>query len=211
MGEDQFVVEMAVMELTKMRRGYALEDLIDGGIISAVDARYGDPYPPPNVWLGTSIESDKYTYRADHLRETPAAARFLSLEPLLGPLPSLDLDGIDWVIVGGESGAYARPMHPSWVADIRDRCVAAGIPFLFKQWGEWSPGSLYAHEPQDRPVRVMLEDGRLYSYDEWQDVGHTVKSADVAGATLIARRGRKATGRELDGRTWDEFPQVVSS
>ena len=168
-------------------------------------------WPLPNVWLGTSIESDRYTFRADPLRATPAAVRFLSLEPLLGPLPSLDLDGIDWVIVGGESGPYARPMHPSWVADIRDRCVDASVAFLFKQWGEWSPGSLYAHEPQDRPVRVMLEDGRLYSYDEWQDVGHSVKSADVAGATFIARRGRKATGRELDGRTWDEFPQVVVS
>jgi protein gp37 len=86
-----------------------------------------------NVWLGTSIENDKYTFRADHLRATPAAIRFLSLEPLLGPLPSLDLTGIDWVICGAESGHGARPMDFGWVREIRDRCVAGGIPFFLKQ------------------------------------------------------------------------------
>ena len=86
-----------------------------------------------NVWLGTSIESDRYCWRADHLRATPAAVRFLSLEPLLGPLPSLDLDGVGWVIIGAESGRGARPMDDDWVRDIRDRCVTAGIPFFFKQ------------------------------------------------------------------------------
>lgn len=81
---------------------------------------------PPNIWLGVSIESDKYAWRADHLRATPAAVRFISAEPLLGPLPSLDLTGIDWLIVGGESGAKARPMHPDWVRDLRDRCQDEG-------------------------------------------------------------------------------------
>lgn len=89
--------------------------------------------PLSNVWLGTSIESDRYTFRADHLRATPAAVRFLSLEPLLGPLPSLDLTGIGWVIVGAESGHGARSMDLGWVRDIRDRCVAAAVPFFFKQ------------------------------------------------------------------------------
>ena len=112
--------------------------------------------PLPNVWLGVSIENDKYTFRADHLRDIPAAVHFLSLEPLLGPVPSLDLDGIDWVIVGGESGPKARPMHPDWVRDIRDRCVAAGVPFLLKGWGGRTP---------------------------------------------------TAGGRELDGRTWDQYPE----
>ena len=94
---------------------------------------------PRRIWLGTSIENDAYAFRADHLRATPAAVRFLSLEPLLGPLPSLDLTDINWVIVGGESGPGARSMHPSWARDLCDRCIAAGIPFLFKQWGEWAP------------------------------------------------------------------------
>jgi protein gp37 len=96
-------------------------------------------WPLPNVWLGTSIESDRYVFRADHLRETPAAVRFLSLEPLLGPLPSLDLDGIGWVIVGGESGPDHRPIEADWVRDIRDRCLDAGVPFFFKQWGGRTP------------------------------------------------------------------------
>jgi protein gp37 len=91
--------------------------------------------PLPNVWLGTSIENDRWTVRADYLRQTPAAVRFLSCEPLLGPLPSLDLTGIDWVIVGGESGDGHRPIRPEWVRDIRDRCVDAGVAFFFKQWG----------------------------------------------------------------------------
>src|SRR6266508_1233224 len=91
--------------------------------------------PLPNVWLGTSIESGDFVGRADALRATPASIRFLSLEPLLGPLPNLDLAGIDWVIVGGESGAGHRLIDPSWVRALRARCVAARIPFFFKQWG----------------------------------------------------------------------------
>jgi protein gp37 len=114
------------------------------------------PVPLDHVWLGTSIESDEYVWRADKLRETPAAVRFLSLEPLLGPLPSLDLAGIDWVIVGGESGHHARPLDRSWVRDLRDRCGETGVAFFFKQWGGRTP---------------------------------------------------KAGGRELDGRTWDQYPQ----
>lgn len=87
----------------------------------------------PNVWLGCSVETDRYMFRVDHLRNTAAALRFLSLEPLLGPLPSLDLTGVGWVIVGAESGRGARPMNLDWVRDIRDRCVADEVPFFFKQ------------------------------------------------------------------------------
>jgi protein gp37 len=87
----------------------------------------------PNVWLGTSIESDRYTFRADRLRNTPAAVRFLSLEPLLGPLPSLNLTGIDWAIVGAESGRGARRMDLGWVRDIRDRCAEQGVALFVKQ------------------------------------------------------------------------------
>jgi len=89
----------------------------------------------PNIWMGVSVETDDYTFRIDHLRRTKAATKFLSLEPLLGPLPNLDLEGIDWVIVGGESGIRARPMDPGWVVEIRDQCQEAGVPFFFKQWG----------------------------------------------------------------------------
>lgn len=91
---------------------------------------------PPNVWMGVSVETSKYLYRIDHLRKVPAALRFISFEPLLGPMPDdMDLTGIDWIIVGGESGPGARPVKEEWVIGIRDQCVRAGIPFFFKQWG----------------------------------------------------------------------------
>ncbi|MGH8902904.1 MAG: DUF5131 family protein [Egibacteraceae bacterium] len=93
------------------------------------------PAPLSNLWLGTSIEDDRYAWRADKLREAPAVVRFLSLEPLLGSLPSLDLAGIDWVIVGGESGPRHRPMDPAWARELRDRCIDAQVAFFFKQWG----------------------------------------------------------------------------
>ena len=88
-----------------------------------------------NIWMGVSVETLDYRPRIDDLRSTSALVKFLSLEPLLGPLPGLELDGIDWVIVGGESGPRARPIDPAWVRDIRDQCISAGVPFFFKQWG----------------------------------------------------------------------------
>lgn len=113
---------------------------------------------PPNVWMGVSVESERYLSRIDDLRTTAAAVRFLSLEPLLGPLPHLLLDGIHWVIVGGESGPRSRPMQPQWVTDIRDQCIQSSVPFFFKQWGGFN---------------------------------------------------KKAAGRILEGRTWDEMPSLV--
>ncbi len=89
----------------------------------------------PNIWLGVSIESERWLDRLDALKGIDARIRFLSLEPLLEPLPGMDLAGIDWVIVGGESGPGARPMEPDWVREIRDHCVNCGVPFFFKQWG----------------------------------------------------------------------------
>jgi protein gp37 len=90
---------------------------------------------PDNVWMGVTVESARHISRIDELRTTAASVKFLSLEPLLGPLPDLDLSGIDWVIVGGESGPGARPLKQDWVTDLRDQCLAAEVPFFFKQWG----------------------------------------------------------------------------
>jgi len=120
---------------------------------------------PENVWMGVSIESDKYCYRADHLRETSARTKFLSLEPLLGPLPSLDLSGIDWVIVGGESGPGARLMEERWALDIKALCRASHTPFFFKQWGGVNKkaagrllrGRSYDEMPKDRSKRMGNE------------------------------------------------------
>jgi len=88
-----------------------------------------------NIWMGVSVENKDYISRIDHLIETEAETKFLSIEPLLGPIHDLNIEGIDWAIVGGESGPGARQMHPSWVIDIRNQCVQAGVPFFFKQWG----------------------------------------------------------------------------
>ncbi len=89
----------------------------------------------PNIWMGVTVESASHVQRIDFLRQVPSAVRFLSLEPLLGPIPNLNLEKIDWVIVGGESGPGARPMLAEWVTDIRDQCLDAAVPFFFKQWG----------------------------------------------------------------------------
>jgi protein gp37 len=94
---------------------------------------------PSNLWMGVSVEDTTVTDRIDYLRTVPASVRFLSCEPLLSPLPGLNLDGIHWVIAGGESGPNHRPMEAEWVTDIRDQCLEVGVPFFFKQWGGRTP------------------------------------------------------------------------
>lgn len=126
---------------------------------------------PPNVWMGVSVESEAYLERIDYLRKTGAAIKFLSCEPLLGPLPNLPLDGIDWVIVGGESGPGARPMDAAWVRDIRDQCLAAGVPFFFKQWGD---------PRKDRTGRML--DGQL-----WEEMPLLNGAAVVTNGTEVER------------------------
>jgi len=106
---------------------------------------------PRNIWMGVSVEDARVLHRIADLRQAPAAVRFLSLEPLLGPLDALSLDGIDWVIVGGESGPSARPMEKAWVTSIRKQCRAVKVPFFFKQWGGVR---------KDRTGRTL--DGRIY-------------------------------------------------
>jgi protein gp37 len=149
-------------------------------------------WPLPNVWLGVSVEDqERADERIPHLLATPAAVRFLSCEPLLGPIEFSDvsrrsdaieqlgrraLAGIGWVIAGGESGPNARPMHPDWARSLRDQCAAAGVAFFFKQWGEYAPATA---------------------------VGETWRHPEVP-----QRVGKKRAGRLLDGRTHDEFPDA---
>ena len=149
---------------------------------AAAQALYDAGWPLPNVHLGVSVEDQRWAdIRIPALLDTPAAVRFLSCEPLLGPVDlkpwmvfsettlSMELQHrLQWVIVGGESGPGARPMHPSWARDLRDQCQRTGVAFFFKQWGEWAPTG-----------------------------------------EEIQRMGKKAAGRELDGRTWDEYPPAV--
>ena len=159
----------------------------------------------PNVWLGTSVENQGALHRIDDLRRCPAAVRFLSLEPLLENLGAINLDGIHWVICGGESGPNARPMHPDWARGLRDQCVAARVPFFFKQWGEWEGwknegrhglcvgGTSCATGEYDRDVIVTRETPWLIHHFD--------------GNYFARRVGKRAAGRSLDGRTWDEMPE----
>ena len=114
-----------------------------------------------NIWMGVSVENEKVVGRIDHLRQCSAKTKFLSIEPLLGPLPNLNLSGIDWVIVGGESGPKARPMEEQWVLDIRDQCEAQGVKFFFKQWGgtrkKKTGRLLQGKEYNDMPDRMTQE------------------------------------------------------
>ena len=124
---------------------------------------------PANVWQGVSVETARYTWRIAYLRSVPAAVRFLSVEPLLGPIAELPLDGIHWVIVGGESGPKHRPPDPEWVRDIRKQCARAGVPFFFKQWGGRTPkarGRLLDGRAWDE-----MPDANLLSLGAWARVG----------------------------------------
>lgn len=166
-------------------------------------------WPLPNVWLGVSVENQKAANERIHLlNNTPAAIRFLSCEPLLGPLKlnvhlhwksSRDWKTplINWVIVGGESGHGARPMHPVWVRDIRDQCQTAGVPFFFKQWGEWSSETV----DKLRPPGFVSPSGK------WELIQPFGWGADNPGSVSVWRVGKNASGRLLDGREWNEYPE----
>ncbi len=150
-------------------------------------------YGLSNVWLGVSVEDKKHKFRIDVLRETPAAVRWLSLEPLLEDLGDLDLTGIDWVVAGGESGTKARPMHPDWARSVRDQCIAAGVPFFYKQWGAWFP---MCEKPPEGNWSIGEEKARTHIH-LWED---ELKNVSV-------KIGKKNAGRFLDGREWNEFPE----
>ncbi len=157
--------------------------------------------PLPNVWLGTSVEDQSLAhYRIPYLLNCPAVVRFLSCEPLLGPLPNLNLDGIHWVIVGGESGPGARPMNSDWARDIRNQCQAAGVPFFFKQWGAYVP-------EQQNPAALTARTAKTAMY---VDPDGNTRPARIGGrghAATVQRVGKKAAGRLLDGREWNEMPE----
>jgi protein gp37 len=177
------------------------------------------PWPLPNVHLGVSVENQATAdQRIPLLLQTPAAVRFISAEPLLGPVeltavPEIDLPGVavgtpllHWVIVGGESGAGARPMHPDWARSLRDQCTAAGVPFFFKQWGEWLP--LTQRPPADtnptyRNYCMLHRDGSISSDME------TCPPISAGVGYGMARVGTKAAGCLLDGVERHEFPEVT--
>ncbi len=133
---------------------------------SYLKSRYREARPPKNIWIGVSVEDLTAQTRIAHLREAPAAIRFLSIEPLIGPVGPLVLDGIHWVIAGGESGPNARPMEIKWVREIRDQCKAQGVAFFFKQWGGFRPKSggrlLDGREWNELPIKRPVVEHRAY-------------------------------------------------
>lgn len=186
---------------------------------------------PTNVWIGVSVEDQR---RADEripaLLDTPAAVRWISAEPLLGPVDLTNIwpDGtasmdalvgrashslgmvertacLDWVVAGGESGPGARPMHPSWARDLRDQCAATGVAFHFKQWGAWSPSDLDASDSS--PHGWLSPDGTLVR----GDILDVKRSPCEKPCRLMYQIGKRAAGRLLDGRTHDEWPSVHAS
>lgn len=169
----------------------------------------------PNVWVGTSVATQEDADRnVPHLLECHdrSPVLFLSMEPLLGPV---DLRGaaIDWVIVGGESGPNARPMHPDWARSIRDQCQAAGVPFLFKQWGEHLPFDQASTKEQRDAFTAATKRGEQ-SYFGARVVGgpQGLMTGTTAGVRPVsyAKIGKGVAGRLLDGRTWGEFPAVAA-
>ncbi|MFS8536031.1 MAG: phage Gp37/Gp68 family protein [Limnochordales bacterium] len=216
-------------------------------LVAAMPERpLGLAWPLPNVWLGVSVEDQKWAdIRVPALLETPAAVRFLSCEPLLGPVDLRLLDEVDgctcggygppyyihepecglepgpafgrihWVISGGESGPKARPAHPDWFRSLRDQCQRAGVAYYHKQNGEWLPvGPLYGDDDETDDAHMHAV---MWEVDEGRQVVQLESSGHVADGHqptdprtwLMARVGRKAAGRELDGRTWDQFPASV--
>lgn len=223
------------------------------------------PWPLPNAWLGTSVSDQASAdLRIPELLACPAAVRFVSAEPLLGPVDleiawhgetalnaecwgdcgwcdsghtplhncqrgkgdwERDRSGIDWVIVGGESGPHARPMHPDWARSLRDQCVAAGVPFLFKQWGEWKPlgqtalgedDAYYHPAPETHPDAsrrckydslCLAPDGTSFSTGQANKY-HRIEQGAFFGAGHMScfKVGKKAAGRTLDGVEWSQFP-----
>jgi protein gp37 len=148
--------------------------------------RWGGRWPS-NVWLGTTVENQKTAdERIPHLLDNSAPVRFLSCEPLVGPIDvSRYLSaGLEWVIAGGESGGKSRPSHPQWFRNLRDQCIDADVPFLFKQWGNWSP----------------LNEGVA---------GPRIQVHMFADGEAVCRHNKKEAGRLLDGRTWDDVPVIV--
>jgi protein gp37 len=196
--------------------------------------RWGEMFP--NIWIGATVVNQAEANRdIPKLLAAPASVRFLSVEPMLGPLnlkeieisggghhefdpiiianllyPWVNRPRIDWVICGGESGPNARPMHPLWVRDLRDQCAAAGVPFLFKQWGEWVPRSACHHRFADHQSCVdmdpLAERWPTSKLNEDGSDGHALNSAPGRDSAYMQRVGKKMAGRLLDGVTHDGFP-----
>ncbi len=184
-------------------------------------------WPLPNVILGVSIEDQETAdERIPHLLATPAACRMVSAEPLLGAVKlrevlgddwlasgkSGERRGLDWIVTGGESGPGARPMHPDWARSIRDQCQEAGVPFFFKQWGEWLPWSQFGQSSVADRIDATAFRTSEWDGEKWGDVGYPqwcdIVDGSIDDEQCVGKVGKRRAGRLLDGRTHDEFPDI---
>jgi protein gp37 len=193
-----------VMALAFERYYGTTEPDASGMIHNAVEKHW----PLPNVWLGATVESDKYAFRIDDLGKCPAVVRFVSHGPALGSIfwSKNRLDAIDWLITEGETGRNARPMHPEWAINDRDQCQKAKIPFFFKQWGVWAPRSIHLQKPKIKNTKfgVLNIDGNFHPWElgKGQDIDPVTNDA------YMVRVGKKHSGRLLEGQEYSEFPEI---
>lgn len=220
------------------KRPERMREYFHGGSVSFTP----DVWPRPNLWLGTSVESEDWLHRADSLAQCPGPVRFVSYEPALGPVdfspwlkPQKNQSDrtdqsdrrIDWVIAGGESGRDGRPAHPDWFRGVRDQCQAAGVPFFFKQWGQWWPkhpvyGETDAvdrfEDPDEHPNSKWVEHTEtVLQRNGFQPCGLTKDEHWIhhqpepqQNPWWFLSAGKKMAGRLLDGRQWNELPKVSS-
>lgn len=163
---------------------------------------------PNNVWLGVTIENASHKDRIDYLKQTNAKIKFLSCEPLLSDLGELDLNGIDWVIVGGESGFNARPCHPDWVRNIQKQCEKQNVAFFFKQWGEWMNGSCSCKNIE----KVILMNGDLIDFAK-EPIDEYIKKYNLTSIeyqklnpTIVSKVGKQKSGCLLEEKEYKEYP-----
>jgi protein gp37 len=223
------VLDLVIAGTVKVKEPWPVRSL--GDDVDAPDDVTLHHWPLPNVWLGVSVEDQvRANERVPVLLDTPAAVRWISAEPLLGPV---DLDDIvvpmkvgeehfsalyadvhpeddqyrgatiNWVVAGGESGKDARPMHPAWARSLRDQCQVAGVAFMFKQWGAWAPREAINSPQTSVTTAVFYQSGRWFSYDVTPAEANELRRD---GALEVYRVDKKAASRRLDGELWDQYP-----
>jgi protein gp37 len=201
----QHIYQILTKRAIRMRQ--SLEAAADPVVVASFERTYSQPWPPANWHFGVSIEDQKTANeRIPELLRCRAATRIVSYEPAIGPVDFLEafggnkagMMGIDWIIVGGESGPKARPMHPDWVRRVRDMCSRSGIPFFFKQWGEWSMRG----EISQRQCAVS-DSGKVVEHIKIEDFPN---GAENERWQLMYRTGRPLAPAILDGEEWKEYP-----
>ena len=204
---DTFHADISKFQISKMLEYCSFNKQHIFQILTKRAARVEEFSYPPNVWLGVTVEKENYKNRIEFLRHTDAKIKFLSCEPLLGDLGELDLTGIDWVIVGGESGPGARPMHPDWVRNIQKQCQKQNVPFFFKQWGEWS---VVYERNKGGTADNYFNDTETEYYNKYRRLNFA-GGCGFHGENVcyFNKVGKSKSGAILDGKEYKEFPKIL--